>query len=66
MTLIEAQTRYMTRIRDAHPGHRSRVQRSARKQLGEFLEKMGVPQIDRIRVIRDAHDMLVLEGACDE
>lgn len=61
MTLIQAQERYIERIRNAHPGHVNRVRRSARKQLGAYLEKQGTPQIQRLQLIRDSEEMLSLE-----
>lgn len=63
MTLIEAQTRFITRVREAHPGHRNRVHRSAWKQLHTWAEKRGY---DGRVVCKDAKDMLVLEELADE
>lgn len=62
MTLIQAQERYMERIRSAHPGHVKRVRRSAHKQLGAYLEKQGTPALQRYQVIKDAEDMLKLDS----
>lgn len=66
MTLIQAQERYIERIQNAHPGHVNRVRRSARKQLGAYLEKQQTPQATRLLCIKDAEDMLALEQNAED
>lgn len=66
ITLIQAQERYIERVKNAKAGHVNRVRRAARKQLGEYLEKTGASQMTRMQVIKDADDMLKLEENADE
>lgn len=66
LTLIQAQERYIERVKNAKSGHVNRVRRAARKQLGEYLEKTGASQITRMQVVQDADDMIKLEANADD
>jgi hypothetical protein len=63
MTLIQAQERYIEQVnRCVRPRDRkSRVRRAAGKKLYAYLEKIGVPENQQGRIVRDAWDMAELE-----
>lgn len=63
LTMIQAQERYIRRLREAHPGHLMRVKRAARYELYMWAVKRGY---DAELVCRDAHDMFVLEERSNE
>jgi flavorubredoxin len=61
-TLIEAQQRYIDRVMHCHSGHRSRVRRSAAKELRAYANSHGY---NAGNVVADAHDMVVLFDLCE-
>lgn len=67
ISLTAAQQRYITRTNASRTGHWKRTARAAAKDLRRYLASIGVTkeaQVDAI--VRDAHDMAVLEKAFGE
>jgi hypothetical protein len=58
MTLTQAQTRYVERVNNCHPGHFNRVRASAAKELKLWAAKHGY---DASVVWKDARDIAELE-----
>jgi hypothetical protein len=63
LTLVQAQDRYVGRVRSCQTGHARRVRRAAWRELAEWARKHGY---DERTVCVDADDMLKLEQGVDE
>jgi len=61
MNLIQAQQRYIDRVNTCHPGHYKRVQRSASRELYQWLMAQGYGEISADLLLKDARDIAKLE-----
>ena len=61
MNLIQAQERYIARVNNCHPGHRSRVSRSASRGFYAWATKKGYAKTDISILLNDAIDTAKLQ-----
>lgn len=74
MTMIEIQDAYVARVALAHSKVTSRTKgdrfkrskRAARKEAIACLLRTGYTEADATVIVKDAHDMFLLEAACQE
>ena len=74
MNMIEIQDAYVARVMLAHSkitlrtkGHRfNRSKAAARKEAVSRLLRKGYTEADAVVIVKDAHDMFLLEAACQE
>jgi hypothetical protein len=63
MTLVQAQQRYIDRVKNCHPGHQRRVGKAAWSELFKWAAKHGM---DARAVCQDAKDVAELEQVCKD